>query len=180
MNENFEKTIEYVITQIDKEITLGSWAAKLLKVWQESEQVYRALLEINCSELIFERELKLYYTNFQSPADYDNEIQRILDKYNEYTKAISSIKEIASQDSKLELDNVWKAKLLSIEEISPLETKAIFIFANSQNSFTKEFNLLADTFISLNTYYEELYAILDKLNTPIVVDYAAMVQNTTY
>lgn len=180
MIENFEKVIEYVHTQINKEISVGSWTAKLLKVWQESPQAHKVLVEISNNDFKFEKELKLFYTNFQSNEDYTKAVELQLNRLDEYTKAIESIKQVLAQDTKLELDNTWKAKLVEVETLNPLETKVVFMFANLDNSFNKEFYLLAETFISLDIYYAELYAILDKLNTPVVVDYTAMVQNINY
>ena len=169
---DFEKTKEFIKGSLGVPVVLDGWTCTPLYVVEEREYVLRVNFSFSFEKDTVDRELKFVAEHFSSPDKYEEEIHRILNRYDAFTDALDKISEIVkyNEGKPLSDEGSWKGTTIGLERISPFRATATFIFSKVDDhgvllSFTKPFDLYQDSFVSYETYLEELDTILANLNT---------------
>lgn len=186
----FRELIELIRKKLKTSVQLEKWEFTPLYFLEESESCLRVVCKFSLGKLSWQEEIKFVEEYFKTIDDYDTEIKRRLNRFDSFTNTLSLLQniEIENQNKPLPNEESWKGTLTKLVEHSPIEATAHFIFSKVDNdgqliSFEKEFNISANTFISFETYLEQLNKITQELNNliiPTVIYYQNTITQTNY
>ena len=170
---DFKTVINVIESKVGEEVTRQLWTAKLLSVFDKRIRSIKILVRFTKDDFIFDDEIKLVEQHFNEDTKYGAEIIRRLQRLNDYTDAISSLK--ADVGKIPNLTARWKAYISNLVEMSPIESSVTVTFIKNGSgevwSFDKQMKIYANEFISLQVINRTVSDAVDKLNEPINITY---------
>lgn len=168
----FQEVINKIENKIGESIVRQGWTATLLSITGRRPKSIKVLIRFTEGSFSFERELKLVDQHFDEDSKYSDEIIRQLKRLNDYSKAVIDFSVISDPPN---ITNKWKAYISEVVIKDPITATLVFTYVKNQSgelmTFTKEYPINAESFISKQFIGDDIDRKLELLNTPIDITY---------